>query len=143
MKKLFKKDQKGFTLAELLIVVAIIAVLVAISIPIFTSQLEKSREATDLANIRAAYAEVMTAALTEDKTANNTQTGVKYDATNGWTKTVNLNQKNDGWQIDVTDIKIGEYNLSSTSPKAGTTATVAIKIDASGVSTVAVTFATN
>ena len=38
------------------------AVLVAISIPIFTSQLEKSREATDLANIRAAYAEVMTAA---------------------------------------------------------------------------------
>ena len=58
MKKLFKKDQKGFTLAELLIVVAIIAVLVAISIPIFTSQLEKAREATDAANIRAAYAEV-------------------------------------------------------------------------------------
>ena len=32
--------------------------LVAISIPIFTSQLEKSRQATDAANIRAAYAEV-------------------------------------------------------------------------------------
>lgn len=42
-----KKKRKGFTLAELLIVVAIIAVLVAIGIPIFTSQLEKSREATD------------------------------------------------------------------------------------------------
>lgn len=52
-------NRKGFTLAELLIVVAIIAVLVAISIPIFTSQLEKSREAVDAANIRAAYAEVM------------------------------------------------------------------------------------
>lgn len=51
-----KKNRKGFTLAELLIVVAIIAVLVAISIPIFTSQLEKSREATDLANLRSAYA---------------------------------------------------------------------------------------
>ncbi len=36
------KRNKGFTLTELLIVVAIIAVLVAISIPIFTSQLEKS-----------------------------------------------------------------------------------------------------
>ena len=34
---------KGFTLAELLIVVAIIGVLVAVSIPIFTSQLEKSK----------------------------------------------------------------------------------------------------
>lgn len=39
-----KKSVSGFTLAELLIVVAIIAVLVAIAIPIFTSQLEKSRE---------------------------------------------------------------------------------------------------
>ena len=37
-----KKNNKGFTLAELLIVVAIIAVLVAIAIPVFTSQLEKS-----------------------------------------------------------------------------------------------------
>ena len=40
-------------------------VLVAISIPIFTAQLEKSREATDLANLRSAYAAVMAAGLTE------------------------------------------------------------------------------
>ena len=42
-----KKNTKGFTLAELLIVVAIIAVLVAISIPVFTSQLHKARVAAD------------------------------------------------------------------------------------------------
>ena len=54
-----KKNNKGFTLAELLIVVAIIAVLVAIAIPVFTNQLERSKEATDLSNIRAAYAEVV------------------------------------------------------------------------------------
>ena len=58
-----KTNKKGFTLAELLVVVAIIAVLVAIAIPIFTSQLEKSREATDLANIRSAYAEATTKAI--------------------------------------------------------------------------------
>ena len=40
-----KKRKAGFAFAELLIVVAIIAVLVAISIPIFTNQLEKAREA--------------------------------------------------------------------------------------------------
>lgn len=58
-----KMNKKGFTLAELLIVVAIIAVLVAISIPIFSAQLEKAKEATDMANIRSAYAEVVTAYL--------------------------------------------------------------------------------
>ena len=57
-----KKSREGFTLAELLIVVAIIAVLVAVAIPVFGSQLEKSREAADLANVRAAYAEVLTEA---------------------------------------------------------------------------------
>ena len=36
-----EKEKRGFTLAELLVVVAIIGVLVAISIPIFTTQLEK------------------------------------------------------------------------------------------------------
>lgn len=58
-----KKNNKGFTLAELLIVVAIIAVLTAIAIPVFTTQLEKSREATDASNIRAAYAEISVALL--------------------------------------------------------------------------------
>lgn len=48
--------ERGFTMAELLIVVAIIAVLVAIAIPVFSAQLEKSREAVDLANTRSAYA---------------------------------------------------------------------------------------
>lgn len=42
------KNNKGFTMAELLIVVAIIAVLVAISIPIFNAKLEKSRETVDI-----------------------------------------------------------------------------------------------
>ncbi|MBR0409662.1 MAG: prepilin-type N-terminal cleavage/methylation domain-containing protein [Eubacterium sp.] len=64
-----KRNQKGFTLAELLIVVAIIAVLVAIAIPVFTSQLEKSRESTDLANVRSAYAEIVAGYLQDDNAA--------------------------------------------------------------------------
>ena len=54
-----KKNKKGFTLAELLIVVAIIAVLVAISIPIFTSQIRKARLAANKANARAALSAAM------------------------------------------------------------------------------------
>ena len=68
MFKKAKENKKGFTLAELLIVVAIIAVLVAISIPIFNTQLEKSRESVDVSNMRAAYAVAQTDILTEDFT---------------------------------------------------------------------------
>ena len=53
-----KHRKSGFTLAELLIVVAIIAVLTAIAVPVFTTQLERSREATDLSNIRAAASDL-------------------------------------------------------------------------------------
>ncbi len=82
-------EKKGFTLAELLIVVAIIAVLVAIAIPVFTSQLEKSREATDLANLRSAYGEAISAYLT-DGTAQTVevkanQTKVGWESLNGGT----------------------------------------------------------
>ena len=59
MKSLFKKirgNKKGFTLAELLVVVAIVGILVAISIPAFTAQLGKARRATNNANLRAAKA---------------------------------------------------------------------------------------
>lgn len=96
------KSAKGFTLAELLIVVAIIAVLVAIGIPIFTSQLEKSREAVDLSDVRSAYAEVMMAAITGDTTAIYTKDAnqtIYNQAKNVYSITVKLlKQKQDGWQ---------------------------------------------
>ena len=62
-----KMNKKGFTLAELLIVVAIIAVLVAVAIPVFSTQLEKSRDAVTTSNLRAAYAEAMTEMISESK----------------------------------------------------------------------------
>lgn len=64
--KLLKKNEKGFTLMEMLIVVAIIAVLVAIAIPTFTSSLNKAKAATDAANIRAGYASTMMTILQAD-----------------------------------------------------------------------------
>ena len=79
MKKL--KNSKGFTLMEMLIVVAIIAVLIAIAIPTFTNQLEKAREATDLANLRGAYAQVMAAALTNAES--DTTIGLVRDGADG------------------------------------------------------------
>lgn len=86
-----KRNRSGFTLMEMLIVIALIAVLIAIAIPVFASQLEKSREATDLANVRAAYAQVSTEA----------QLG-NFEAT----VTVDLKQKQADWQ-SVDPVNIG------------------------------------
>ena len=112
-----KTNKKGFTLAELLVVVAIIAVLVAIAIPIFNSQLEKSREAVDSANIRAAYAEVMTAAITGD--------------TDNYSKEVNIKQKTAKWETtidwpkDIADTAKGDVTV-------GGKATIIFKAAAAG-----------
>ena len=97
-----KKKRKGFTLAELLIVVAIIAVLVAIRIPILTSQLDKSREATDAANIRVQYAQVMAEAITVDGNVN--IDGKDFEK-------INLRQKQPDWQTETIPNSLGNFSV--------------------------------
>lgn len=84
MKKLMK-NKKGFTLMEMLIVVAIIVILVAISIPVFTSQLTSAKSATDTANMRAAKGMATTMYLSGDIAfaTGETEVTYHYDAENG------------------------------------------------------------
>jgi type II secretion system protein G len=51
--RVFRKKQKGFTLVELLVVVAIIAVLAAILLPRFLGYTDKAREAQTMKDIRS------------------------------------------------------------------------------------------
>ena len=141
---MFKKlNKKGFTLAELLVVVAIIGVLVAISIPIFTGQLEKAREATDQANIRSAYAVASAAALTDEdwKTTSpktdNTFTNYTYtkaaDNDSTWAITVKATQTStsngtNGWAN-------GKPNIGGKDVDAGT-ASYVVTVKADGTCTI-------
>lgn len=82
------KNKKGFTLIEMLVVIAIIAILVAISIPMVSGALEKAREAADDANLQAAKAVAMVCAM-DGKISNGTtitadgSTKYYYDVANG------------------------------------------------------------
>lgn len=102
-----KMNKKGFTLIEMLVVIAIIAVLVSIVIPVVGNSTEKAKEAADAANIRAAIAEVTTKGLSGE-----TVTPV----------VVNLKQSgNFDANEDLKNSKIGGYDVSTFAGKSKVT----------------------
>lgn len=69
-----RNNKKGFTIVELVIVIAVIAILSAVLIPTFSGVVEKANNAADLQNARNAYTEY----LVENPTSE-----VKYVLQNG------------------------------------------------------------
>ena len=73
-----KRSKKGFTLIEMLIVIAIIAILAAIAIPTFSAQLDKANQAVDDANLRTATSLAVAQYMLDNETG-----AVNYSAVEG------------------------------------------------------------
>ena len=82
-KMLMKQNNAGFTLVNVLIVIAVIAILSVGAYPVFSTLIEKSWEAADISSVRSAFDHVSAEALMGNKTA---------------TVTVDLKQKQADWQ---------------------------------------------
>ena len=68
IRKKMKKNNRGFSLVELIIVIAIMAVLVAVLAPQFLKYVEKSRNATDAQNATAIVSALQTCYADPDTT---------------------------------------------------------------------------
>ncbi len=119
-----RKTNTGFTLVELVVVVAIIAILAAVAIPVYSAYIEISIEATDLANIRPLYDEVVAEAIYSGKDVTDTE----YD--DGKLTKVSLRQKTDGWQSASIPDSLGEIGVLDGTPTAGGSAWVTFSYSA-------------
>ena len=107
-----RNNKKGFTIVELVIVIAVIAILAAVMIPTFGTIVADANKSAAIQVARSKYTEITTADITDDglynnsknvsetdlvyNVAENTTTGVyeikafSYKHTNGYTATLNV-----------------------------------------------------
>lgn len=146
MLKLFnrkKKDNKGFTLVELVIVVAILAILVGILAPQYTKYVEKSRQSADVSNLENIVKGFKVAAADTDYNIipNGTTSAVftiKMEASGTTITAKGTNDTNLYWQDAIKEYtgydfssKVEDLKLKSkkwrTTPAQGSTAETAIE----------------
>lgn len=103
MKKV--NNKKGFTLAELLVVVAILAVLIAIAVPIFGGALDNASQTARDANSRAIRSAAMVKIMTDDIAK----------GTWGWSASANVDSEGNVTGLTVTKADAAVTDVQPTS----------------------------
>ena len=117
------RNKKGFTLIEMLVVVAIIAILIAISIPVVGSALEKAREATDTANERSAVGAAEVKYLSDFN-------GIEWSGTgDARTATFKYSVSGANGTLEASDDDTGKYDYGQCKTHAKGYIEVTLKVD--------------
>jgi len=80
-----KNNRKGFTTTELVIVIAVIAILAAVLIPTFSNLIEKANNSADLQEARNAYSEYLAVVNAQPASKVYVQGGDQYFEVTGGT----------------------------------------------------------
>lgn len=96
------KNKKGFTLVELVIVIAVIAILAAVLIPTFSNVIEKANASKELQEVTNAYKEALVNVLEDgvvDKNETTSAGGYTFTFDDAQNATITKGNEASGWQL--------------------------------------------
>ena len=119
MKNNIKKRKKGFTLIELIIVIAIIAILAAIAIPKFATIRKNANITTDIANAKNIHSIVAQGIADEKVTLPAAETPYGLSSVGGYNVTSSLDAGGTKSKIENADFKVYLDNSGNITIYAG------------------------
>ena len=105
----FMKSKKGFTLVELMIVVVIMAILVAVAVPIFSAVTKNARTKTCLANQREIQAQLNNAEMSDL---------ITLDVNDKFTLKTTAKGDNGDWEVNTSKSGLKKEDLGKLFQKA-------------------------
>ena len=121
-----KMNNKGFTIVELVIVIAVIAILAAVMIPTFSGIVDKANNSALEQKVAAAYKEAMAEELADDGIYNGSAYDVKTEADGTTTKLgyITVNEIQFTWVADADSKFTGDADAAWTEKGTAKTADI-------------------